>query len=134
MDHPKAVGDRCVLAAMLALQEAGFRTSIPFGEKTRYDLVIDDGTTLSRVQCKGGRLRSGAIRFATCSCYGHHLHASAARRDYHGQVDFFAVYCPETGGVYLVPIQDLATKVSGSTAGRPREERAKAPDSTCQAL
>jgi hypothetical protein len=91
MDHPKAVGDRCVLAAMLALQEAGFRTSIPFGENARYDLVIDDGTTLSRVQCKSGRLRSGAIRFAACSCYGHHLHASAARRDYHGQVDFFAV-------------------------------------------
>jgi hypothetical protein len=52
MDHPKAVGDRCVLAAMLALQEAGFRTSIPLGENARYDLVIDDGTTLSRVQCK----------------------------------------------------------------------------------
>lgn len=29
--------------AMVALQEAGFRISIPFGENARYDLVIDDG-------------------------------------------------------------------------------------------
>lgn len=99
---------------MVALYEAGFRVSIPFGENTRYDLVIDDGMTLARVQCKNGRLRSGAIHFATCSCYGHHLRASAARRGYHGQVDFFAVYCPETEGVDLVPIEDLPTKVSGA--------------------
>jgi hypothetical protein len=25
-------------------------------------------------------------------------------KDYHGQVDFFAVYCRETAGVYLIPI------------------------------
>ena len=31
----------------------------------------------------------------------------SSRRDYHGEIDYFAVYCPETGGVYLVPIADL---------------------------
>ena len=99
---------------MLALQAAGFAVFLPFGENTRYDLIIDDGSRLSRIQCKTGRLRQGAVRFAVCSCYGHHLHARDARRDYHGQVDYFAVYCPETKGVYLVPIEDLPVRVQAA--------------------
>jgi PD-(D/E)XK endonuclease len=114
MHHPKIVGDRCMLAVMLALHDAGFHVSVPFGENTRYDLLIDDGSTLGRVQCKNGRLRSGAIRFATCSSYGHHRDPLTARRDYHGQVDYFAIFCPETRGVYLVPIEDLPVKVSAA--------------------
>ena len=72
MEHPKAIGDRSTLAIMLALHEAGYDLLVPFGENTRYDLVIDDGTHLARVQCKTGRLREGAILFNTCSSYAHH--------------------------------------------------------------
>lgn len=99
---------------MLALQEAGFELLLPFGENTRYDLVIDDGMRLARVQCKTGRLRRGAVVFATCSAYGHHRNPKTARRDYGDQVDSFAVYCPETAGVYLIPIEDLQPKVQGA--------------------
>jgi PD-(D/E)XK nuclease superfamily protein len=106
MEHPKAVGDRTTLAAMLALYQAGYEVLIPFRENTRYDLVIDDGQTLARVQCKTGRLREGAVRFAVCSSYGHHRNPTTARRDYHGDIDYFCVHCPDTGGAYLVPIDD----------------------------
>jgi PD-(D/E)XK endonuclease len=114
MKHPKDIGDRTTLAAMLALREAGFAVLVPFGENTRYDLVIDDGIRLARVQCKTGRLRGGAIRFAVCSCYGHHQRPGESRRDYHGQVDYFAVHCPDTSGVYLVPMDDLPVKVQAA--------------------
>jgi hypothetical protein len=67
-------------------------------------LVIDDGTSLSKVQCKTGRFRSGAVRWSVCSNYGHHRNPKATQRDYHGEVDFFGVYCPETERVYLVPL------------------------------
>ena len=110
MEHPKAIGDRTALATIQALQESGCTVSVPFGENVRYDLVIDDGETLARVQCKTGRLRRGAVRFATCSCYGHHARPSQSRRDYMGQIDYFAVYCPETTGVYLIPIEDVCTR------------------------
>ena len=76
MEHPKAVGDRSTLAVMLALQRAGYIVLLPFGENTRYDLVIDDGTSFARVQCKTGRLRDGAVRFAACSSYAHHPNPS----------------------------------------------------------
>src|SRR3990172_208957 len=52
MEHTKAVGDRTTLAVMLALEEAGYPFLIPFGENTRFDLAIDEGSRLARVQCK----------------------------------------------------------------------------------
>ncbi|MBA2643570.1 MAG: hypothetical protein H0U82_11690 [Actinobacteria bacterium] len=64
-------------------------------------------------------MREGAVRFATCSCYGHHANSSHARRDYLGQVDYFAVYCPETTGVYLVPIADLPVRTRASLRVQP---------------
>jgi hypothetical protein len=48
------------------------------------------------------------------SSYGHHRNPATHRRAYHGQIDYFAVYCPETSGVYLVPIEDLAVRVQGA--------------------
>jgi hypothetical protein len=110
MEHPKAIGDRTTLAVMLALQDTGYAVLVPFGENTRYDLVIDDGRKLSRVQCKTGRLRLGAVVFPTCSSYAHHPNPKVVQRHYQGQVDVFGVYCPETGGVYLVPIEDAPTR------------------------
>jgi PD-(D/E)XK endonuclease len=114
MEHPKDIGDRSVLAAILALRLAGYAVLVPFGENTRYDAVIDDGDRLARVQVKTGRLRGGAIRFAACSAYGHHRNPQASRRSYRGQVDYFVVYCPDTGGVYLIPIGAVPVNVQGA--------------------
>jgi hypothetical protein len=126
VEHPKAIGDRSTLAIMLALKDAGYALLLPFGENTRYDLVIDDGNGLRRVQCKTGRLRDGAIRFATCSAYGHHRNPATARRSYTGQIDAFAIHCPETGGVYLVSIDDLPVKAQGTLRINAPEEQPEA--------
>jgi hypothetical protein len=114
MQHPKDVGDHSALAAMLGMGSAGWSVYVPFGENTRADFIIDDGKDLWRVQCKTGRLRSGTIRFKTCSSYAHHSNPASRARDYGGEVDLFVVYCPETSGVYLVPIADVATKWNGA--------------------
>jgi hypothetical protein len=107
VEHPKDIGDRSTLAIIAALQGNGFAVYLPFGENTRCDLVIDRDGRLLRVQCKTGRLRRGAVLFNVCSSYGHHRNPQTARRDYRGQVDYFAVFCPQTAGVYFVPIGDL---------------------------
>ena len=119
MDHPKDKGDRTTLAVMLALRECGYSILVPFGENTRYDLVIDDGERLARVQCKTGRLREGAVIFAVCSCYGHHLRPGQARRDYRGQVDYFGVHCADAEKVYLVPIDDLNVRTAAALRVEP---------------
>jgi len=114
MDHPKDIGDRTTLALILALRERGFAVFVPFGENTRYDLVIDDGQRLARVQCKTGRLRGGVVQFKTCSSYAHHSNPASRARDYVGEIDYFAIYCPETKGAYLVPIEEMPPRWSGS--------------------
>ena len=49
------------------------------------------------------------------------------------QIDFFAVFCPETDGVYLVPIEDVPTRsfarlrVEPSRNGQERFVRHAAP-------
>jgi hypothetical protein len=92
---------------MAAFQALGLGFYLPFGENTRCDMVVEIDGELMRVQCKTGRLRDGAVLFSLCSNYGHHRNPQTRHRTYHGQVDYFAVYCYDTEGVYLVPIEDL---------------------------
>jgi hypothetical protein len=110
MDHPKFVGDQTALAVMLGLHEARIPFLVPLGENTRFDLVVELKGEFLRVQCKSGRLRGGAVEFATCSWYGHHPNPKVVSRTYAGEIDFFAVYCLETLGVYLIPIKHVPTR------------------------
>ncbi len=103
---------------MAALQANGWVVLLPFGENSRYDLVVDDKGVLSRIQCKTGRLREGCIRFKPCSTYAHHQTTSRARA-YHGEVDYIGVHCPETGGVYLIPINELPVTNKATLRIRP---------------
>jgi hypothetical protein len=114
MRHPKDIGDTSTLAIMLALQTQGYSVYVPFGENTRTDLVVDYGGRLSRVQCKTGRLRNGVVSFNTCSSYAHHPHPKIAKRDYEGEVDEFAIFCPELGAVYMLPLDEIRAKRRGS--------------------
>ena len=105
MKDTKSVGDFSELSAIYALARAGYLVSVPFGENRRYDLIIDKNNVLSRVQVKTGRLHSGSIVF---NCFSSHLHrGGVACRRYTGEIEYFAVYCPEIDEVYLVPIEDL---------------------------
>jgi hypothetical protein len=113
-EHPKDVGDRSQLAIILALKHAGYGVLLPLGENTRYDLAIENRGTLSLVQCKTGHLKRGAVVFRTASSYYHHPNPKLPVKHYKGQVDFFGVYCVETGAVYLVPIGALDAEQHGS--------------------
>src|SRR4051812_29958198 len=120
MRHPKEIGDRTTLAVMFALKLRGETVLVPFGENVRYDLVADNGRRLSRIQCKTGRLRNGAIHFRVCSSYAHHPNPRGdAKRDYKGQIDEFGVFCPDTGTVYRIPIDDMPNERTASLRVEP---------------
>jgi hypothetical protein len=92
--NTKRVGDIAELAVMSALLRRGFRVAIPFGEDNRYDLIIDDGVALSRVQVKSGRLRNGAIIF---NCYSSHTHrVGVSCRGYEGEVEYWRCTAAKT--------------------------------------
>jgi hypothetical protein len=112
--HPKQIGDVSQAKVMAALLAAGKSILLPFGENTRYDIVIDDGGRFVRVQCKTGRLRPhGVITFSTASTYDHHARRTGReRRGYRGEADVFGVYCPQNDRVYVVPVE-LAPSAQG---------------------
>jgi hypothetical protein len=119
----KRTGDISELRVITALTEAGYRVSVPFGENHRYDLIIDDGLRLSRVQVKTGRLRGGAIKF---NCYSSHAHRSGGPRPYFGQIEYLAVYCPQTKKVYMLPEEELTASEAHLRVSPPRNNMAKA--------
>ena len=89
-----------MLAKLLA---KGHSVSLPFGDNQRYDLILDEGGTLSRVQCKTGRIRNGAIRFNAHSVDG----KSLKHRNYKNEIELFIVYCPDNEKFYKVPINSV---------------------------
>lgn len=84
---------------MTSLLAAGYSVSIPWGDNQRYDVIIDDGESLFKVQTKTGRIRDGSILFDTKN--------GPNKIDYQGQIDYFGVYCPDNQKCYLVPIEDV---------------------------
>ena len=54
------------------------------------------------------------MRFKVCSTYAHHRNPKTDRRGYVGEIDAFAIFCPETDGVYLVPIDDVQLQDRGA--------------------
>ena len=99
-----------MLAVTAVLRELGYGIYLPFGENTRCDLMLERDGFVDRVQCKTGGRRNGVVVFAVCSSYAHHRSSVVKQRTYHGEVDLFAVYCPETTGVYLIPIAHLPVR------------------------
>jgi hypothetical protein len=106
--NTKRIGDISELHAIVALTKMGYKVLLPFGENQRYDFVVDDGQTLSRIQVKTGRLRNGVILYGAASTHGHR---GRPCRPYRGEVEYFAVYCPDTEKVYLVPESHLTRSI-----------------------
>ena len=108
---PNRIGAVSEAKVIAALVEAGKAIWLPHVSAPRCDLLFEDEGGVWRVQCKTGHVVRGAVYFATQSL-------RAARRgtewrrvaaNYEGQIDFFGVYCPDNGVVYLVPIADTKT-------------------------
>jgi hypothetical protein len=98
-----------VVTALLTLK--GF-VVVPALEGSRYDLLLEqpEGRFL-RLQCKTGRLRDNAVQFHTRSQTGrsHNVRPKAYTK---AEIDYFAVFCVETGSCYLVPVQEASVVVT----------------------
>jgi hypothetical protein len=117
--HRGDLSEAMILAAFL---RAGRVVLKPISNGERYDLVIDnrDGT-FSRVQCKTGRLRNGGIIFPTCST-GNGKDGIGRRRDYRGQADIFAIFCPDNNLIYLMPVDEVPLREACLRIDPPRKK------------
>src|ERR1051325_3741454 len=101
MPQTTAIGNISEAKILVSLIEAGYTVSKPFGDGCKYDFVIDDGESLRRVQCKTGRLKRGCVVFNAYSVAGN---SGGKRQGYANWADIFAVYCPDTERVYMIPV------------------------------
>lgn len=118
--NPKLLGEKSEARIIAALIQHDLFVLTPFGDSQRYDLVIELGDEFLRVQCKTGRLIRGAVEFPTCSSYAHR---GRGRKDYRGQADLFAAYCPDNDKVYVIPVDEVGRskcrlRVSASRNGQ----------------
>jgi hypothetical protein len=95
------------MAIQKAAVELGYVVLRPLVEGRRYDLMIDTGPDLLRVQCKWAPLRGNVIV----------VHTSTRRLTPHGyvhttysadEIDGIGVYCQELERCYYLPIEVVA--------------------------
>lgn len=122
-DHPVDVGQRSEGAILAQFVRHGYRVLLPFGVNQRYDLVLDGGRGFSRVQCKTGRLRDGAIQFSAQSVQSNT--ACTRVKAYTGEVDLFAVYCPDNDRVYVIPAEEVPATAMYLRVEPPRNRQRK---------
>ena len=100
--NTKQIGDLSVAAAIQEFIKLGKSVSIPFGDRDRYDLIVDDGGTLLKVQVKTGWKERNHIRFSAKSVTT--KNGNWSHKTYKGQIDAFVVYYPPLNKLYKVPI------------------------------
>ena len=100
------ITESVILARLVQL---GFECLLPWGHHHRYDIAIDDDGKLVRIQCKTARYVEewGCLEFNTAITYASVSGKPHIRKGYKGEADYFSVYSPVTGKVYLVPVDEV---------------------------
>lgn len=88
--------------------ERGYTVSIPYGDNSRYDFIVDINNILYKVQCKAAQKQSNGTYLLPCiSC---HKRATGNKRNAYSnaEVDFFCTYVEQK--CYLIPIKEVARR------------------------
>ena len=114
LDITQKKGLTTELHCLQDLTELGFQTLIPFGDSCKYDVAVDIGNKIIRIQCKHSRWSTDtaqvktAFEIATC-CQTTNTKKTTRHKYSENEIDYFYTYFEGQG--YLVSIQE-ATGVS----------------------
>jgi len=111
----KARGDQAELAVATDLIRRGYSVSFPYGEDTDYDLVLDRGDRLERIQVKYGE--SAGVRLEV-RCHSHSLTGGRVirtKRYTAATIDWLAVYDGSTDRSFYIRATELGNGMSTIT-------------------
>jgi hypothetical protein len=111
----KALGDRAELEVAADLARHGWLVAFPYGEDCDYDLILDRGGVLERVQVKYAE--SAGIRLIV-RCRSHSLTNGKVKRIKRytaAMIDWLAVHDGTTGRNFYIPASELGTGVDKIT-------------------
>jgi hypothetical protein len=99
-----AIAEAAITAAAV---ELGFVVLRPLVEGRRYDLVIDTGPELLRVQCKWAPRKGSVVLVHVSTC--RHTPRGYVYSTYgEAEIDGFGIYCQELKRCFYVPISAVA--------------------------
>lgn len=95
-NHSESIG----LSAYL---KEDLTVSIPFGSGASYDLLVDTGSNMYKIQVKTGWISNGVLRY---KCLRRQPKSKNRRLYKENEVDFLAVFCPTNELIYGIPIKN----------------------------
>lgn len=109
--NTKDKGDIAEAFAIARLLQLGYSVSVPFGDNQRYDLIVDKGGELLKVQVKYCSIRKQVIEVPLASVYS--LKNENVIRHYEKtEIDIVLVYCPDTEKLYWIDFHSIDNRYS----------------------
>jgi PD-(D/E)XK endonuclease len=104
MKDTAAIGSISEAKILARFVELRWEVLIAWRRSRRYDMVIEKEGRFYRVPCKTGRLSKdgSVITFNAYNVNG----TSGVKKTYLGEVDYFAVYCPQNGKTYFIALDE----------------------------
>ena len=102
----KDKGNLTELQCITACYELGYKVSIPYGENSRYDFILDVNNILIRVQVKTCQELSNGIKI---KCRSTQINAKQIKNHYYNkeEIDYFATFY--NGNCYLIKVEECST-------------------------
>lgn len=104
MSVNKQQGDLCESIAISYYIGKGFTVSKPINHSSDYDLIVDDGTSLKRVECKSSRYKHSNTSYSVAlrTSGGNSSWNGVVKRLSHNTSDLIFIYTID-GNIYEIP-------------------------------
>lgn len=107
MDITKIKGNLVELQCLMKFMSMGFECSTPYGDSSKYDIIVDIGRELLRIQCKKSHFvdNGNTIQF---SCIAQTTNTQKTTKHIYTseQIDYFATCWQDN--VYLIPVDECS--------------------------
>jgi hypothetical protein len=112
MMNSRKQGSIGVAIAISWFTQRGYHVAIPISETSRYDLIVDHGLHLQRVECKTTRFRDGLYYVvALQTCGGNRSGTGKRTKLSKADCDLVFVHC-DNGDDYLIPASEIDGRAS----------------------
>lgn len=120
--NTKAQGDIGVAMAIAYYTQQGYAVSIPMGDNTRYDLIVDIDGELKKVQCKCSRYQVNGRYIIALRTNGGNKSGSTTKRICADDADLLFAYTFD-GGWYEFPQSEFVNKASLTISSKKQNYR-----------
>lgn len=115
--NTKTKGDIAVAYAIAKLTELGYEVLLPIGDKKPYDMVVDDGTSLKKVQVKYAGTNEVGKTSAWLRTVGGNRSSGQTWKKY-TDTDFELLFVwSDKGKCYLIPWSEVTSRCSVTLSG-----------------